>query len=66
MARMPSNFRQSDLARAIRALVASGVDIASIRVEITRAGAIVTNSGATASQGDPVNQWDQATEELRQ
>jgi hypothetical protein len=52
MARVPSNFRQSDLKRAVRALVASGVDIASVRVEITRVGAIVTVSGVGPPQDD--------------
>jgi hypothetical protein len=42
MSRRPAVFRQSDLGRAIRALVAEGVDIARVRVEVTRAGAVVS------------------------
>jgi hypothetical protein len=38
MARTPSNFRQQDLTKAVKAVVAAGVDIA--RVEVGKTGKI--------------------------
>ena len=45
MARAPSTFRQQDVTRAIKAAVKAGVDIARIRVEITKAGSIIVATG---------------------
>jgi hypothetical protein len=54
MARAPSTFRQQDVTRAIKAAVKAGVDIARIRVEITKAGSIIVAS----STDQPVPQDD--------
>jgi hypothetical protein len=54
MARAPSTFRQSDVTRAIKAVVAAGVHIARIEVDDTGRIVIVTgkpskdNGAATA------------------
>jgi hypothetical protein len=44
MARTPSIFRQRDLTRAVRAVLAAGVQVA--RVEIDRGGKIVIVTGS--------------------
>jgi hypothetical protein len=55
MARGPSTFRQQDVTRAVKALIAAGVDIA--RVEIDSAGKIVIVAGK-ALEGCPQNDLD--------
>ena len=56
MSRAPSTFRQQDVTRAVKAVVAAGVDIA--RIEIDKAGKIVII--ALTDGGKPVaaNEWD--------
>jgi len=49
MARAPSTFRQQDVTKAIKAAVKAGVDIARIRVEITKAGSIIVATGTDQS-----------------
>ena len=60
MTRRPATFRQCDVTKAVKAVVAAGVDIA--RVEIDKAGRI-TIIAATAGAGSApvagmVNEWD--------
>jgi hypothetical protein len=50
MARAPSTFRQTDVTRAVRAVVAAGVEIA--RVEIDKAGKIVIVTGQLGLKDD--------------
>jgi len=60
--RKPSNFRQTDLARAVRGARAAGVEVA--RIEVGRDGKIVVIVGKPESADttkDPVNEWDAAT-----
>jgi hypothetical protein len=56
MPRAPSSFRQKDVTRTVKAVVAAGMVVR--RVEVDRAGKIVVITGA---EGEPVersNEWD--------
>jgi hypothetical protein len=59
MSRVPSTFKQADVTRAVKAVVAAGVDIA--RVEIDKSGKIVIVTNKSPSEGLAVeesNEWD--------
>ena len=59
MSRAPSTFRQQDVTRAVKAVVAAGVEIA--RVEIDKAGKITIIALSTEPNGkgrEEVNEWD--------
>jgi hypothetical protein len=62
MARAPSTFRQQDITRAVKAVVAAGVDIA--RVEIDKSGKIVivtVTATGVGPQGDldlELQEWE--------
>jgi hypothetical protein len=62
MARAPSTFRQQDVTRAVKAMVAAGVDLERIRVEISKAGSITVTVNASDDHGDDKrgNEWDRA------
>jgi hypothetical protein len=55
MPRAPSTFRQSDVTRALKAVVAAGVGIA--RVEIDKSGKIVIVT-SSEPEGAEANEWD--------
>lgn len=59
MARAPSTFRQQDVTRAVKAVVAAGVGIA--RIEIDKAGKITIIALGAEPQGkgrEEANEWD--------
>jgi hypothetical protein len=57
MARGHCTFRQSDVTKAVKAVVAAGVEVA--RVEVDADGRIVVVAGKpTPDEGREGNQWD--------
>lgn len=61
MARGNCTFRQSDVTKAVKAVVAAGLEVA--RVEVDKDGRIVVVAGSPAhDDGDAVhkNEWDAA------
>jgi hypothetical protein len=58
MPRGQCTFRQGDVTKAVKAVLAAGVRVA--RVEVDRAGRIVVIAGepATAEQAKEVGEWD--------
>ena len=56
MPRAPSAFKQRDLTKAVKAVVAAGVDIA--RVEIDNTGRIVIIALTDGGKPVAVNEWD--------
>jgi hypothetical protein len=59
MSRVPSTFRRADVTKAVKAVVAAGVDIA--RIEIDAAGKIVIVAGKPAA--GPVDELDRELQE---
>jgi len=55
--RRPSAFRQSDLAKAIKALVAAGLRVVGVRVN-AEGFEVVTGAPQTADKRE--NDWDRA------
>ena len=59
MSRGPQTFRQRDLTRAVKAVVAAGVDV--LRVEVDKAGRIIVVTGKPDENRTPkgeANEWD--------
>ena len=55
MSRVPQTFRQRDVAAAIKAAKAAGLEVARVEVDKTGKIVVVTIKGAAAS---PDNEWD--------
>jgi hypothetical protein len=60
MSRAPSNFRQQDVARAIKAAKSSGLDIVRVEVDPKTAKIVLVVKGEDAKE-TKVNYWDTAS-----
>jgi hypothetical protein len=58
MPRAPSIFRQQDVTRAVKAVVAAGVDIARIVIDKQGRIEIITVKADPNGQGREANEWD--------
>jgi len=58
MARAPSNFRQRDVTRAVKALTAAGVGIALVEIDKMGTIRIITASSESVGEGREANEWD--------
>ena len=61
MSRGPATFKASDVTKAVKAVMAAGVEVA--RVEIDKQGKIVVVPGQstkTEKRPDDFNEWDEA------
>lgn len=67
MGRPPSNFRQQDVARAIKAAKSSGLDIVRVEIDPKTAKITLIVKDAETSRGEgktsppPVNEWATAS-----
>lgn len=60
MARGPSNFRQQDVTRALKAVVAAGAKVTRVEVD-PKTGKIVVTTAEAADSGKEdreANEWD--------
>jgi hypothetical protein len=60
MSRVPSNFRQRDVTRAVRAVTKAGVDIARVEIEGGKIAIIVSKVGAA----QPADELDAELQEF--
>ena len=63
MSRAPQTFRQRDVTRAVKAVVAAGLDIS--RVEIDKQGSIIVVPGKLNPAIGSSSSWDAAIAELK-
>jgi plasmid replication initiation protein len=57
MSRVPSTFRQAHVTKAVKAVVAAGVDIARIEIDAAGKIVIVTGKPEARDSGQPLDTW---------
>lgn len=57
MARRPSNFRQSDVERAVKAARAAGLDVGGVEVAPDGTIRVTTVTPVPSETGDPFDKW---------
>lgn len=63
--RAPSSFKQRDMTRAVRAVVAAGVEVARVEVDKDGRIVVVAKQADSNSQSDASpNPWDEAVAKL--
>jgi hypothetical protein len=55
MARAPSKFRQGDVTRAVKAVVAAGVEVREVTVDVDGKIRVIAGSPSSVIDGNP---WD--------